>query len=87
MSQGDFFRGFFSACVAHFYENLQFTTMKVYCWEKTFSPLTKILEIPPAIDCSVQAYPCVKTQHHSSIQSWHISDLILRITFERFRCA
>ena len=32
---------------------------------------------------SVETYPYVKNQHQSSIQSWHIADLILRITFGR----
>ena len=32
---------------------------------------------------SVETYPYSKNQHHSSIQSWHIVDVILRITFGR----
>ena len=31
----------------------------------------------------VEAYPYSKNQHHSSIQSWYIVDVILRITFGR----
>ena len=34
---------------------------------------------------SVKAYPHAKNQHHSSIDSWNIIDLILRITFGRPR--
>ena len=34
---------------------------------------------------SVEAYPYSKNQHHSSIQSWHIVDVVLRITFGRSR--
>ena len=36
---------------------------------------------------SVEAYPCSENQHHSSIQSWHIVDVVLRITFGRSRYA
>ena len=35
----------------------------------------------------VEAYPYAKKQHHCSIQSWHVWDLILRITFGRLRYA
>ena len=31
---------------------------------------------------SVEAYPYAENQHHNSIQSWHIVDLILRINLE-----
>ena len=35
----------------------------------------------------VEAYPYAKkNHHHGSIQSWHIVNLILRITFGRPRC-
>ena len=34
----------------------------------------------------VEAYTYTKKQHHISIYSWHIADLILRITFESNRC-
>ena len=36
---------------------------------------------------SVEVYTYVKNQHHSSNQSWHIVDLILRITFGKPRYA
>ena len=62
-------------------------TMKVCCRQKTFSPRsTKIYEISMQLIVSVTAYPYVKNQHHSSIQSWHIADLTMSITFGRPRC-
>ena len=36
---------------------------------------------------SVEAYPYAKDQYHSSIKSWYVADLILRITFGRPRYA
>ena len=36
---------------------------------------------------SFEAYPYAKNQHHDSIKTWHILDLILRITFGRLRYA
>ena len=46
-------------CGVHFH-NLQFMTMKVCCRQKTFSPLTKMLEIPPAIGCFCRNRPIYK---------------------------
>ena len=36
---------------------------------------------------SVEAYPYAKNKHRSSIQSWHIADLIWRITLGRLKYA
>ena len=36
---------------------------------------------------SAEAELYAKDEHHSSIQFWHITDLILRIIFGRSRCA
>ena len=34
----------------------------------------------------IEAYTCYKNQHHSSIQSYHITYLTLRITFDMPKC-
>ena len=47
----------------------------------------KLLKITVSVCCFCWNLSICKNQHHSSIQSWHIADLIFRITFGRPRYA
>ena len=56
-------------------------------WVKNKAVTVSLSKLLYQFVVSVEAYPYAKNQHHSSFQSWHILDLILRITFGSLRYA
>ena len=61
--------------------------IKWFDWSRKFldqNSRTRLLNYLKSLNhfaVCIDAYPWAKTQHHSSIQFWHLVDLILGITF------